>query len=446
MFDSLSDRFTGIFSSLRGKGRLTEADIDSALREVRLALLEADVNVVVTKSLLARIKERALGAEVHGSLTPGQQVIKIVHEELIQTLGGSEAHLATPKKSPFTILIVGLQGSGKTTTSGKLAKHLKSKGRSPMLVAADLARPAAIDQLETLGQRIGVRVFADRNSKPAKVVKTAMKEAEKLGHDTVIIDTAGRLAIDKDLMDELTIIHKNADPDEVLLVVDAMTGQDAVNVAQGFLEYTDLTGIVLSKLDGDSRGGAAISVREVTGRPIKFAAIGEDLDAFEVFYPERMASRILGMGDLLTLIEKAEEAFSEDEAEVIAAKMRKAEFNLEDFLNQFQQIKRMGPLQGLLAMMPGAGSALKDIEVDGKDQARVEAIIRSMTPTERQNPKIIDGSRRRRVARGSGTNPQQVNALLKQFGETQKMMKMLANGKNIPGFPGIPGLTRKGKR
>ena len=446
MFDSLSDRFTGIFSSLRGKGRLTETDIDSALREVRLALLEADVNVVVTKSLLARIKERALGTEVHGSLTPGQQVIKIVHEELIQTLGGSEAHLAIPKKPPFTILMVGLQGSGKTTTSGKLAKHLKSKGRSPMLVAADLARPAAIDQLETLGQRIGVRVFADRNSKPAKAVKTAMKEAEKLGHDTVIIDTAGRLAVDKVLMDELAIIHKNADPDEVLLVVDAMTGQDAVNVAQGFLEYTDLTGIVLSKLDGDSRGGAAISVREVTGRPIKFAAIGEDLGAFEIFYPERMASRILGMGDLLTLIEKAEEVFSEDEAEAIAAKMRKAEFNLEDFLNQFQQIKRMGPLQGLLAMMPGAGSAPKDIEVDGKDQARVEAIIRSMTPTERQNPKIINGSRRRRVARGSGTHPQQVNALLKQFDETQKMMKMLANGKNIPGLPDMPGLTRKGKR
>ena len=447
MFDSLSDRFDGIFSSLRGKGRLTEPDIDAALREVRLALLEADVNVVVAKSLLARIKERALGAEVHASLTPGQQVIKIVHEELIQTLGGTEAHLDIPKKPPFTILMVGLQGSGKTTTSGKLAKHLKSKGRNPMLVAADLARPAAIDQLETLGRSIGVRVFADRKSKPAKVVKSAMKEAEKLGHDTVIIDTAGRLAVDKDLMDELATIRKSTDPDEVLLVVDAMTGQDAVNVAQGFLEYTDLTGIVLSKLDGDSRGGAAISVREVTGRPIKFAAIGEDLDAFEVFYPERMASRILGMGDVLTLIEKAEAAFDEDEAEAMAEKMRKAEFNLEDFLKQFQQIKRMGPLQGLLAMMPGAGSALKDIEVDDKDLARVEAIIRSMTPTERQHPKTIDGSRRRRIAAGSGTHPQQVNALLKQFGETQKMMKMLANGKNIPGLPGMPGgLSRKGKR
>ena len=447
MFDSLSDRFDGIFSSLRGKGRLTEPDIDAALRDVRMALLEADVNVVVAKSLLARIKERALGAEVHASLTPGQQVIKIVHEELIQTLGGTEAHLETPKKPPFTILMVGLQGSGKTTTSGKLAKHLKSTGRNPMLVAADLARPAAIDQLQTLGERIGVRVFADRKSKPARVVKAAMKEAEKLGHDTVIIDTAGRLAVDKDLMDELATIRKTTDPDEVLLVVDAMTGQDAVNVAQGFLEYTDLTGIVLSKLDGDSRGGAAISVREVTGRPIKFAAIGEDLDAFEVFYPERMASRILGMGDVLTLIEKAEAAFDEDEAEAMAEKMRKAEFNLEDFLKQFQQIKRMGPLQGLLAMMPGAGSALKDVEVDDKDLARVEAIIRSMTPQERQNPKTIDGSRRRRIAAGSGTHPQQVNALLKQFGETQKMMKMLANGKNIPGLPGMPGgLTRKGKR
>ena len=440
MFESLSDRFTSVFSSLRGKGRLSESDVDRALREVRLALLEADVNVSVTKNLLARIKERALGADVHQSLTPGQQVIKIVHEELIQTLGGKEAHLNKPGKPPFTILMVGLQGSGKTTTAAKLAKHLKSKGRTPMLVAADLQRPAAVDQLQRLGERVGVRVFADRKSKPARVVKAALKEAEKLSIDTVIVDTAGRLAIDKDLMDELAAIRKISNPDEVLLVVDAMTGQDAVNVAQGFLTYTDLTGIVLSKLDGDSRGGAAISVREVTGRPIKFAAIGESLEDFEVFYPERMASRILGMGDVLTLIEKAEEAFDEDEAVKMAEKLRKNDFNLEDFLKQFQQLKKMGPLQGLLAMLPGAGSALRDVEVDDKDLARVEAIIRSMTPTERRNPRMIDGSRRRRIARGSGTNPQAVNALLKQFAETQKMMKMLADGKNIPGLPGVPGM------
>ena len=300
--------------------------------------------------------------------------------------------------------MVGLQGSGKTTTAGKLAKHLKSKGRNPMLVAADLQRPAAIDQLETLGEHVGVRVFADRKTKPARVVKAAMKEAERQNFDTVIIDTAGRLAIDKDLMDELASIRKISDPDEVLLVVDAMTGQDAVNVAQGFLEYTDLTGIVLSKLDGDSRGGAAISVREVTGRPIKFAAIGESLEDFEVFYPERMASRILGMGDVLTLIEKAEGAFDEQEAIDMVEKLRKSEFNLEDFLKQFQQLKKMGPLQGLLAMLPGAGAALRDVEVDDKDLARVEAIIRSMTPAERQNPRKIDGSRRR-GSRGAPARP-----------------------------------------
>ncbi len=445
MFDSLSDRFTGIFSNLRGKGRLSEDDIDKALREVRLALLEADVNVSVTKNLLARIKERALGTDVHASLTPGQQVIKIVHEELITTLGSSEVGLKFTGKQPFTILMVGLQGSGKTTTSGKLATHLRSQGKNPLLVAADLARPAAIDQLETLGASIGVKVYAERKSKPAKIVKAAMKEAARAGHDVVIVDTAGRLAIDKALMDELADLRRIADPDEVLLVVDAMTGQDAVNVAQGFLEYTDLTGIVLSKLDGDSRGGAAISVREVTGRPIKFAAVGETMKDFEVFYPERMASRILGMGDVLTLIEKAEEAWDVTEAEQMAEKMRKAEFDLEDFLTQFQQIRRMGPLQGLLAMLPGANEALRDVEVSDKDLGRVEAIIRSMTPEERHSPRLIDGSRKRRIARGSGTTPQQVNALLKQFGETQKMMKMLADGKSVPGLPGMPGMRPQQK-
>ena len=448
MFESLSDRFDGIFTKLRGKGRLKEADVDSTLREVRLALLEADVNVSVAKSLLARIKARAIDEELSKSLSPGQQVIKIVHEELITTLGTSVARLNSSSTPPLTILMVGLQGSGKTTSAGKLALHLRKQGKRPMLVAADLQRPAAIDQLETLGRQIDVPVYAERSTKPARLVKAALKEAKRAGNDVVIIDTAGRLQIDKDLMAELADVRKASDPSEVLLVVDAMTGQDAVNVAKGFLEYTDLTGIVLSKLDGDARGGAAISVREVTDRPIKFAGLGESLDEFEPFHPDRMASRILGMGDVLTLIEKAETAWDEEEAQVMADKLRTASFTLEDFLSQFQQLKKMGPLDGLLAMIPGASSALGDVQVSDKDLGRVEAIIRSMTPDERHNPKSIDGSRKRRIAKGSGTTPQEVNGLLKQFGETQKMMKMMADGGSFPGMPGLSGLMpgRKGKR
>jgi signal recognition particle subunit SRP54 len=448
MFESLSDRFDGIFTKLRGKGRLNEADVQATLREVRLALLEADVNVTVTKSLLARIKERAVGEELSKSLTPGQQVIKIVHEELITTLGADVSRLNSSSTPPLTILMVGLQGSGKTTTAGKLALHLRKQGKSPMLVAADLQRPAAIDQLETLGRQIDIPVYAERKSKPARLVKAALKEAKSAGNGVVIVDTAGRLQIDNELMSELADVRKASNPAEVLLVVDAMTGQDAVNVAKGFLEYTDLTGIVLSKLDGDARGGAAISVREVTGRPIKFAGLGESLDEFEPFHPDRMASRILGMGDVLTLIEKAETAWDEDEAQVMADKLRTASFTLEDFLSQFQQLKKMGPLDGLLAMIPGASSALRDVEVSDKDLGRVEAIIRSMTPDERHNPKNIDGSRKRRIAAGSGTTPQEVNGLLKQFAETQKMMKMMADGQSFPGMPGLSGLMpgRKGKR
>ncbi|MGH8911891.1 MAG: signal recognition particle protein [Acidimicrobiia bacterium] len=438
MFDSLTDRFEGIFSTLRGKGRLSEADVDSALREVRLALLEADVNVAVVKAFLTRVRERALGADVSKSLSPGQQVIKIVHEELIQTLGGSAAalHQGAP---PLTILMVGLQGSGKTTTAGKLAKLLKSKGRRPLLVAADLQRPAAIDQLETLGGRIGVPVFAERKSKPGRVVKAALKEATRAGNDVVIVDTAGRLQIDDALMKELAEVAKVADPDETLLVVDAMTGQDAVNVARGFVDHTDLTGIILSKLDGDARGGAAISVREVTGAPVKFAGVGEGLDDLEPFHPDRMASRILGMGDVLTLIEKAEANFDTVQAEKVAAKMEKGQFTLEDFLDQFQQVKKMGPLGDILSMLPGAGSALKDVNIDDRDMKRVEAIIRSMTLEERRNPKVMSGSRKRRIAAGSGTRPQDVNNLLKQFADAQRMMKTLAGGKGIPGLPNLMG-------
>ena len=446
MFDSLSNRLNDTFSRLRGKGRLSESDVNDALREVRIALLEADVNVSVVKSMLARVKERALDAEVTKSLTPGQQVIKIVHEELIVTLGDEEVPLARPAAPPLVILMAGLQGSGKTTTAAKLAKHLKGKGKRPMLVAADLQRPAAIDQLESLGKRIDVPVYVDRKSKAPKLVKAALKEARSEGANVVIIDTAGRLQVDKDLMKELAAVRKIANPDEVLLVLDAMTGQEAVNVANGFLEYTELTGLVLTKLDGDARGGAAISAREVTGQPIKFVGIGEGIDELDVFYPERMASRILGMGDVLSLIEKAETIYDQQEAEDAAAKMLDASFNLEDFLDQFQQIKKMGPLQQLVGMLPGAGSALRDVEIDDRQLARVEAIIRSMTTAERRDPKIINGSRKRRIARGSGTRPQDVNVLLKQFSESQKMMKAFAGGKNpIPGLT-MPGMSHKKKR
>lgn len=446
MFDSLSSRLNDAFSRLRGKGRLSESDVNDALREVRIALLEADVNVSVVKSMLERVKERAVDTEVTKSLTPGQQVIKIVHEELIVTLGAEEVPLVRPAAPPLVILMVGLQGSGKTTTAAKLAKHLKSKGKRPMLVAADLQRPAAIDQLESLAKRIDVPVYVDRKAKAPRLVKAALKEARTDGANVVIIDTAGRLQVDKDLMKELAAVRKAADPDEVLLVLDAMTGQEAVNVANGFLEYTDLTGLVLTKLDGDARGGAAISAREVTGQPIKFVGVGEGIDELDVFYPERMASRILGMGDVLSLIDKAETIYDEQEAEQAAAKMLDASFNLEDFLHQFQQIKKMGSLQQLVGMLPGAGSALRDVEIDDRQLARVEAIIRSMTTAERRDPKTINGSRKRRIARGSGTRPQDVNVLLKQFSETQKMMKAFAGGRSpIPGLT-LPGMSRKKKR
>ena len=435
MFDTLTQRFETVFSGLRGKGRLSEKDIDSALREVRLALLEADVNVAVVKSFVGRVKERAMGEDVSKSITPGQQVIKIVHEELVKTLGSDSAPLVRTS-SPLTILMVGLQGSGKTTTAGKLAKLLKDQGKRPLLVAADLQRPAAIDQLETLGSKIDVAVTVDRTSKAPKLVKVAMKEARKVGHDVVIIDTAGRLQIDDALMKELSAVRKAAEPDEVLLVVDAMTGQEAVNVAAGFQERIGLTGLVLSKLDGDARGGAAISMREVTGAPVKFAGVGEGLGDLETFHPERMASRILGMGDVLTLIEKAEAVFDDEQAEQTAAKLQKGEFSLDDFLSQFQMMKSMGPLKDILAMLPGSGS-LQNVDINDRDIKRVEAIIQSMTPEERRNPKIIGGSRKRRIASGSGQRPQDVNRLLKQFTEAQKMMKTLTGSRGMPALDGL---------
>ncbi len=446
MFDALSSRLEGVFGRLRSKGRLSEDDVNVALREVRLALLEADVNLNVVKAFIERVRSRSVGSEVTKSLTPGQQVIKIVHEELVVTLGDEAVPLVRPAAPPLVILMVGLQGSGKTTTAAKLAKHLKSKGKRPMLIAADLQRPAAIDQLEQLGRQIGVPVHAERGGKAAKVVRAGLKVARSESVNAVIIDTAGRLQIDDDLMKELAAIEKVADPDETLLVVDAMTGQEAVNVALGFKEYADISGLILTKIDGDARGGAAISVREVTGVPVKFVGTGESLDGLDVFHPERMASRILGMGDLLSLIEKAEATYDKEEAERATRKMLDATFDLEDFLEQFQQIKRMGPLQQLVGMLPGAGSALGNIQVDEKQLDRVEAIIRSMTPQERRSPKMISGSRKRRIAAGSGTRPQDVNGVLKQFSQAQKMMKAMASGKSpIPGLsmPGMPRTTKK---
>jgi len=444
MFESLTSRLSEAFARLTGKGKLSDSDVDEALREVRLALLEADVNVAVARDFISRVRERAVGSEVAKSLTPGQQVVKIVNEELIATLGGDTARLASADKPPLTILMVGLQGSGKTTSAAKLANRLKGDGRTPLLVAADLQRPAAIDQLETLGERIGVPVHADRGSSPEKVVKAAMTRASKEGFDAVIVDTAGRLQIDEDLMKELAVVRKAADPDEVLLVLDAMTGQDAVNVATGFLDEVDVTGLVFSKLDGDARGGAAISARMVTGRPIKFAGTGEAIGDLEPFHPERMASRILGMGDVMTLIEKAEATWDEDRAKQAAEKIMEARFTLEDFLDQFQQLRSMGPIGQLVGMLPGA-SALKGAEVSDEDLSRVEAIIRSMTPEERRDPKIVDGSRRRRIAAGSGTTVQDVNGLLRQYGEAQKLMKAVAGGSPIPGL-GLPGRRRSRKK
>ncbi len=443
MFDNLTERFGGIFSRLRSKGRLSEADVDAALREVRLALLEADVNVKVTKEFLDRVRARSVGSEVAESLTPGQHVVKIVHEELIATLGTESVPLAAG--SPLVVLIVGLQGSGKTTTSAKLAVELRRQGSRPLLVAADLQRPAAVDQLEALAARLDIAVYSRRVAKAPKLVKDAVKQARVDGFDAVIIDTAGRLQVDAELMEELSAVRKAANPDEVLLVVDAMTGQDAVNVASGFLEYVDLTGLVFSKLDGDARGGAAISARAVTGLPIKFAGVGEEAGDLEMFHPERMASRILGMGDVMTLIEKAEATWGEEQAIDAAEKMRSASFTFEDFLEQFQQVRRMGDVGQLVGMLPGA-SALKQADVSDADIAKVEAIIRSMTPAERQNPKIIGGSRRRRIAAGSGTAPQDVNGLLRQFVETQKLMKAFAEGRSpIPGL-GMPRRRRKKRK
>ncbi len=424
MFDALSDRFEGIFARLRGKGRLSESDIDEVLREIRLALLEADVNFEVVKRFLARIRERCVGAEIHKALNPAQQVIKFVQEELVDALGGETMQITFAPKPPTVVLLAGLQGSGKTTNAAKLARWFKGQGRNPLMVGADLQRPAAVEQLRTLGRQIDVPVFSEP-SDPVDVARAGLAEAARLGRDVVICDTAGRLAIDEEMMQQVREISDAIEPHYTFLVVDAMTGQDAVGVAESFHERLELDGVIMTKLDGDARGGAALSVKEVVGRPSVFASTGEKVDDFEQFHPDRLAGRILGMGDVLTLIEKAEEAYDEKEAEEAAAKLLEGQFTLEDFLVQMQQLKKMGPLQNLMGMMPGVPKEVKDAEIDDRQLARVEAMITSMTVEERNNPVIIDGSRRNRIANGSGTSPSEVSQLLKQFKEVQKLMKSM---------------------
>ena len=438
MFDSLSDRFEGIFKRLRGRGRLGEPEVDEVLREIRLALLEADVNFKVVKGLIARIKEQCVGADLSKSLSPAQQVIQIVHNELVATLGGETLKITYASRPPTVVLLAGLQGSGKTTAAGKLARWFKQQGRNPILVGADLQRPAAVEQLRVLANQVDVPVFSEP-SDPVTVSRKGLEEAQRLGRDVLIVDTAGRLHVDEELMAEVRQVSAAVDPKYTFLVVDAMTGQDAVNVAESFHAVLEIDGVILSKLDGDARGGAALSVKDVIGRPIAFASVGEKLSDFEAFHPDRMASRILGMGDVLTLIEKAEEAYDQAEAEAAAAKLQKGQFTLEDFLEQMQQIKKMGPLQNIIGMIPGIPKELKKAEIDEGELGRVEAIIRSMTPQERRDPSVINGSRRLRIAHGSGMTTTDVNQLLKQFKEMQKMMKSFGKGSKgrVPTLPGL---------
>ncbi len=440
MFDSLSDRFEGIFKRLRGRGRLGEAEVDDVLREIRLALLEADVNFTVARELCARIREQCVGTDVLASLTPAQQVIKIVNQELVEVLGGEGLRITYASRPPTVVLLAGLQGSGKTTASAKLARWFRQQGRNPLLVGADLQRPAAVEQLRVLGEQVKVPVFSEPTD-PVAVAGAGLEEARRRGRDVVIVDTAGRLHVDTELMDEVGAIAATVEPHYTFLVVDAMTGQDAVNVAESFHATLELDGVIMSKLDGDARGGAALSVKTVTGRPIAFASVGEKVDEFEAFHPDRMASRILGMGDVLTLIEKAEQAFERDQAEEAAEKLQSGTFTLEDFLEQMQQVKKMGSIQSLVGMLPGVPKELRSADIDDRELAQVEAIIRSMTPEERRNPAIMNGSRRLRVANGSGTLTTDVNLLLKQFKEMQKVMRVMgrAGRRKGRGGPRVAG-------
>ncbi len=439
-FESLSEKLQDSFKKLKGKGVLTEADINDAMREVKLALLEADVNFKVVKEFVAEVKEKALGQGVLESLTPGQQVIKIVNDQLVELMGGTNSKL-TFSPSGFTVLLmVGLQGTGKTTTCGKLAAYLKKNGKKPMLAACDIYRPAAIDQLEVVGKSVDVPVYTDRGNKVAEdIALAARKEAERKGYDVLIVDTAGRLQIDQELMDELVRVKKAVKPHEILLVVDALTGQDAVNAAEGFNEALGIDGIIMTKMDGDSRGGAALSAKKVTGKPVKFIGVGEKTDALEPFHPERMASRILGMGDMLSLIEKAQESFDEEKAAKLEKKLKKNEFTLEDFLDQMGQINKMGGLGKMIGMLPGLGQGKvsdEDIEKGEQEFKQMEAIIYSMTLEERRNPSVLNASRRKRIAAGSGQTVSKVNNLIKKYEDTKKLMKQFSN----------PGFMKKNKR
>jgi len=442
MFDALTDRLQTTFTRLRGKGKLTERDVDEALREVRMALLEADVNFKVVKDFVAKVRERAIGNDVLDSLSPGHQVVKIVHEELVAMLG-TPSKLELGQGAPPIIMLCGLQGAGKTTTAGKLGLQLRKQGHRPLLVAADMQRPAAVQQLITLGKQVDIPVYSEAKGSPPDISQRALGRAREINASVVILDTAGRLHVDEALMTELKTIKDRLHPTEILLVADAMTGQDAVRVAQDFHKQLDLTGLVMTKLDGDARGGASLSVRAVTGVPIKYVCNGEKLDGIEPFFPDRLASRILGMGDVLSLIEKAQENLDQKKAVELEKKLRNATFDLDDFLQQLQQVRKMGPLSQLMEMIPGFRNIQKQMPSQALDESqlkRVEAIIYSMTKAERRNPAIIDGSRRKRIARGSGTQPHEVNQLLNQFRQVQKLMKQMGNYKGRGGLPGFGGL------
>ena len=440
-FEGLSEKLNAVFKRLKGRGVLTEADVKEAMREVKMALLEADVSYKVVKDFIGKVTERAVGTDVLASLTPAQQVIKIVNEELIALMGNENARINYPSKPPCIIMMVGLQGSGKTTHAAKLAKYFKDQGKRPLLAACDVYRPAAINQLQVVGEKAGVKVFEMGQINPVTIAKEAVKHAADHGNEVVILDTAGRLHIDEQLMDELKSIKEETNPHEIMLVVDAMTGQDAVNVAKAFDDALGITGVLMSKLDSDTRGGAALSVLAVTGKPIKFVGTGEKLDDFEQFHPQRMASRILGMGDMLTLIERAQSTIDEDEAQRLANKLKEEKgFDMNDLLEQMKQIKKMGPIKQIVGMLPGAGDKLKDVDIDDNAFKSIEAIIYSMTPEERTNPAILNGSRRQRIAKGSGTTIQEVNKLIKQFDETRKMMRMLTAAK--PGSKKFPSFRR----
>ncbi|MFM8771361.1 MAG: signal recognition particle protein [Candidatus Kapaibacterium sp.] len=447
MFESLSDKLDFALKAIRGQHKLTEDNVNEALTEVRRALLDADVNFGVVKKFIDDVKEKSLGLEVKGNVLPGQLMIKLIHDELVSLMGSSKVDLAVASPAPTIVMVAGLQGSGKTTFCGKLANSLKKKGRQPLLVACDIYRPAAVDQLKVLGQSMSLPVFSKEGAKPAEIAQEALAYAKKYGRDTVIVDTAGRLTIDEEMMQEVADLRDLLKPHEILFVCDAMTGQDAVNTAQAFHDRLELTGVVLTKLDGDTRGGAALSIRAVLGKPIKFVGVGEKVDQLEPFYPERIASRILGMGDIVTLVEKAQAQIDENEAERLEEKLKKNEFSFEDFLDQMKLIKKMGSLRDLLGMLPGVDKALRGVQIDDKAFGRVEAVILSMTREERQNPRLLNGSRRKRIASGSGTSIQDVNRLIKQFEDMQKMMRNMTKGKmaNMMGnrMPNLPSGMRR---